>query len=148
MRAALLAVAMTGCIDGPGRQGWALDDLDADYSYFVNVAQPVLAADCSNPSCHGAAERPLELYAVHQHRVDPDDVFLDTPLTDVELWRNFVRSRAFALDARDPADASLVRKPLDPAEGGTKHVGGIQYGDTDNPGYQALLTWITEEEEP
>lgn len=143
MRRMWLLVLLGACIDGPGRQNW---DVDASFRDFVAVAEPVLAQGCGNPSCHGTAERPLEIYSVHQHRLDDRDVYLDAPLTQEEQWLNFVRSCGFAFDLDNPADCSLLRKPLDPEVGGSAHEGGIQYGDIENPAYQALLAWIDGEE--
>lgn len=138
MRHALLTVLLIGCVPGPGDAG----GLPGDYSEFETHVQPILSEGCGSPSCHGTNERPLELYSVRMHRLDPDDVFLETPLTPEELWLNFARSCGFLMDLDAPEDCELLKKPLDPKAGGSEHVGGVQFGDADNPDYASILDWI------
>ncbi len=140
MRRVLVLLLALGCVEGPG-QG---EELLGDYESFETEVQPILEG-CANPSCHGTPERPLEIYAVRQHRLNPDDVYLESPLTDRELWLNFVRSCGFLMDLEAPEDCELLRKPLSPKAGGAEHVGGAQFGDVDNPDYAALLQWVSGE---
>jgi len=109
-------------------------------SFELDV-QPILAAGCANPSCHGTPDRPLEVYATFLHREDPADVHLDEPLSDEEMRLNRLRFCAFLVDLDDAADAAVVSKPLHPDAGGTDHVGGWLYGDTEEPDYITLLRW-------
>ena len=127
---------LVGCVeDSPSE--WLLD---ADYEIFVQDVQPIVAARCANPSCHGAAGRPFEIYAPEQHRLDPGEVFLDEALDEEELNRNFACSVAFI---QASAEASpLLRKPLDPDAGGSEHAGGVQFGDAESSEYQTVLAWI------
>jgi len=135
----MLPLLLTACVVGPGNEQIVLE---ADFDRFVEEVQPILSSTCANPACHGSGDRPLELYAVHQHRLDPDDVWADTPLTTAELYLNFHRSCGFLLDLDQPKDCELVRKPLSVTAGGLHHQGGDQFNDRDNPDYLAILDWI------
>jgi hypothetical protein len=137
MRPATLALA--SCVTGPG-EGGALPL--ADYEAFTAEVQPVLAARCSNPSCHGEAGRPFELYAEHMHRIDPEDVWRDTPLTGAELWLNFQRTCALLVGVSTPEDCPLLTKPLATEAGGAEHEGGAQFLDMADPEYEALYEWV------
>ncbi len=132
---ALLLGWFSGCIAGdettPGFQ-------DADFGLFVTEIQPLISESCANPSCHGDAKRPWQTFAVHQHRLDPADVFIDNPLSERELWLNYTRTIAFV----GPTDEPLLRKPLAPTKGGSDHVGGVQFESTDEYDYQVLQAWI------
>ena len=141
----LLPLLLMACVMGPGSEELVLE---ADFSRFIDEVQPALAYGCASPSCHGSADRPLQLYAVHQHRLNPDDVWADAPLTNAELYLNFHRACGFLLDLERPADCELVRKPLAIAAGGQRHGGGDQFNDTDNPDYRAILDWISGIEAP
>lgn len=138
MRTAALALA-AACVTGPGGEPLALD---VDYAVFVEDVQPVLSDRCANPACHGAQGRPLEVYAVHQHRLDPAEVFADTPLTPAELSLNFHRACGFLVDLERDDDCLLVRKPLAEAAGGVAHEGGDVWSDSSSPELQALRDWI------
>lgn len=116
----------------------------ADLQTFAAEVQPILAARCANPSCHGMAGRPLEVFAPQRHRADPADLHRDLPLTEAELAANFFRASAFLLDGRGPADCPLLTKPLAESAGGVAHVGGAQFYDTDEVEYARLLAWIEE----
>jgi len=138
MRAELLSpLLLIGCVGGPG--------LDGELDRFVAEVQPVLAERCASPSCHGRPSRPLGLFAVHQHRLDPADVHLDAPLTADELHANYDRALGFVLGASGAADAPLLRKPLAQGAGGMRHAGGIQFEDTQGFRYRSVLQWATAE---
>jgi hypothetical protein len=139
MRPVLALLLAVGCIDGPGR-----DDapMGASYDDFVERVQPILEASCGNPACHGAPERPLQVFGVHQHRLNPDEVWVDAPLSGQELALNFLRSCAFLLDIDEPESCRLLAKPLAESEGGIRHGGGVVFERTDDPDYLALLDWV------
>lgn len=137
----LIALAwVAGCVDGTG-EGLPLPEADA--VSFEESVQPVLETRCANPSCHGNVRRPLEIYAVHQHRLDPADVFLDSPLTGEEMRLNEQRCRVFLMDLDDPADCLLLRKPLSTEAGGAEHGGGNQFEDAGDGEYLALEAWVS-----
>ncbi len=124
--------------------------LDTDYDgvlpsnareQFESSVQPLLEERCSNPTCHGNAERALSLYAVHQHRLDADHVYMDAPLTDEEVRHNYLRASAFLIGISDVDVSPLLRKPLAPDAGGVAHRGETQFPDTETFGYRVLRDW-------
>jgi hypothetical protein len=126
---------LTGGCDvgaGPVEEWPRFGGLDA----FVEQAQPVLAARCANPSCHGRPERPLALFAVHRHRLDPADTFLDDPLTEEELRHNFNQTTAFLLDVSEPDESLLLVKPR------SEHAGVVVFGDAADYDHVRLREWI------
>ena len=131
---------LLGCEPAPGAtQRFPLGDPVA----FTTAVQPILAARCANPGCHGDSARPLELYAEHQHRLDPNDVHRDLPLTDEELQLNYRRTCATLLGVVRPEAAPLLLKPLAEAAGGAGHAGGPVFFSTDDPELQALWRWVS-----
>lgn len=131
----LASVFLAACVD-PG----ATEPLpEADYVLFAESVQPVLANRCANPACHGTPLRRLEVYALHRHRLDPGNVFLDAPLTDDELWLGYQHARGFLLDIDSPDACLLLRKPL---AGGAEHAGGAVFEDDRDFEYQLLRRWI------
>lgn len=132
-----LLLLLTGCIEDPGERALPAGD---PIAFEVDV-QPVLAASCANPACHGAVERPLQTYAVRLHRLDPADLYLDAPLTSEELRRNQRSAEAMLSGFAAAADSPLLTKPLAPEQGGSTHTGGVQFHDPTEPGYRALTAW-------
>ena len=100
--------------------------------------QPVLSARCANPSCHGDERRPFEVFAVHQHRLDPRNVYRDAPLTEHEVRLNYLRACGFLSDFDTPAETLLLLKPL---AGEVTHRGGKPFADETDAGYRALADW-------
>jgi len=141
-----LAFAPLGCVTGPGGSPAVTSP---DLEQFVAEVQPVFASSCANATCHGDPARPLEIYAVHNHRLDPDDVYLDADLSEDELWLNYVGARTFIdelrwLDGADADDSALLTKPLDPAAGGAEHTGGVQFFDAGERDYAIIRAWIAD----
>lgn len=133
----MIAWLLAGCLAPPEAVEMPL----GDPALFAEAAQPVLAS-CANPACHGDPGRPLEVYAEHLHRLDPDDTWRDLPLTSEEVWLNQCRASAFVVALDDPEDSEILTKPLAPEAGGVAHGGGTWFSDPANPDYQALLSWI------
>lgn len=131
--------ALPACVDGLGP---ATPMPPASYSQFVTEVQPVLADRCAAPSCHGDASRPLEVFAPRRHRLDPAATFLALPLTDDELWHNYLGACAFLVDVIDPAGCELLTKALSPSFGGAEHEGGVIFADPSDRGYDALRRWV------
>lgn len=112
-----------------------------DHAEFAEAVQPVLAARCGNPSCHGRTARPFAIYSQRNWRLDPARTHLDEPLTETELRHNYDTSCVFASEAASPAEALLVLKPL--AEtAGVAHGGGVIFDGTSDRDYLTLLRWI------
>lgn len=136
--AALATLAITGaCAPDGGYQPMSSGDPAA----FRSEVQPLLEERCANPSCHGSADRPLEIYATLRHRLDPDDIFVDEPITDEEVLLNQQRAACFIGDL-DHGTSSLARKPLPVDEGGVGHEGGIIFERGDDPAYVPLVAWV------
>lgn len=128
----MTALLLLACVEGPGEAALVPVDTGA---FFAEV-EPVLVERCANPSCHGTAERPLEVYAVHRNRMDPDDVWLDGGLTAEERAANLARARGFVGPTLE-----LARKSLDPDAGGMRHGGGAIYADATDAEYATLRDW-------
>ncbi len=139
MRLPLLASLLVGCVSGPGGQVF---DIIGDHDVFVADIQPILSSRCANPACHGTPARPLGIYATGLHREDPEQTWLDTPLTDDELWANHLRIVPFVAGAPSAAAAPLLARPLAPGSGGSGHGGGVQFFDTDEPEFLTLHAWV------
>ncbi len=122
-----------GCV--PGTETEPLP-LAGSVEAYADRAQPVFAARCANPSCHGSAERPFSVYAVHRRRLDGADVYLDTPLSDAELRHNLLQASVFLQGVGDASQSMLITKPL----GG--HAGVQVFVDTADYDYRQLHAWI------
>lgn len=132
-RATLLAAALAGaCVDNA-----PIAEPSLDRALFVSVAQPVLAARCASPACHGSDRRRLRVYAPGYFRADPSRTHRDEALTDAELDANARSAAAFALDVTDPEASLLVAKPL----GRVAHLGGSVFERSDDD-CAALLAWL------
>jgi hypothetical protein len=141
----LALVLATGCTVS-GLEAAALPPaLDRD-DFRCNV-QPVLAARCAFPACHGSARRPLSLFAVGRMRLGVGWEQPKAPLTADELDANFRVATGFTTTAAT-GEPWLLAKPLDTAAGGYFHRGKELYGagdvfaSTADPGYQLLADWI------
>ncbi|NUN15417.1 MAG: hypothetical protein HUU55_17470 [Myxococcales bacterium] len=128
------------CVSGPGESRYI--EAAADYELFVEHVLPVLADRCANPSCHGNVDRPLQLFAVHQHRVDPSMVFSDLPLTEEEIRLNYQRSLVFVSYQTSIEQCPLISKPLAVSAGGVWHGGGAQFYEADDPQCDVIRTWL------
>ena len=137
---AAAALACAACVSGPGEMA---APPAPDWDMWVDEVQPVLAEHCANPSCHGNVDRPLEVFAVHRHRLDPADTYLDAPLTTEELTVGYEKARAMIVPGEYADDCLLLRKPEPTHLGGAPHQGGVQFEAPEyDPDYQALRVWI------
>jgi hypothetical protein len=131
----------------------APDGVALDRDYFRCNVQPVLAARCAFPACHGSARRPLSLYAPGRERYQVGWDSPSAPITDVELDANFGIASGFATTTAT-GEPWLLAKPLAVAAGGYYHRGADLYGGEDvfaatsDPGYQILASWIAGETAP
>lgn len=140
----LVIAALAGCVDqldAPAPAG----ALDRDY-FRCNV-QPVLAARCAFPACHGSVRRPLALYAPGRERYAVGWDRPTEPITQVELDANFGIASGFTTTSAT-GEAWLLAKPLATTAGGYYHRGADLYGGSDvflaktDPGYQLIAGWI------
>ena len=76
--------------------------------------------------------------------MDPEDNWLDTPLTLEEHQANFLHARSFLPPAGEfPVETSLLLlKPLAIEAGGVFHQGGEIYLDQEEPEWQVLRNFI------
>ena len=124
-----------------------------DRDYFRCNVQPVLAARCAMPACHGSARRPLSIFAPGRMRWQ---VGWDRPteaITPYELDTNFAIASGFTTTTAT-GEPWLLAKPLAPSAGGYYHRGGDLFGSEDvflatsDAGYQTLASWIAGQTAP
>lgn len=131
------AAAALGCgTDDGGHVPMVIGDPDV----FQQDVQPLFDARCASPSCHAGADRPLELYAPLRHRLDPDLLYEDGPLSPEELQLNQMRASCFIGDLDH--GSTLAKKPLPPDQGGLKHAAGLIFENADDPEYLPLKDWV------
>lgn len=140
----VIALALAGCasgLDEPAPGG------TLDRALFRCNVQPVLAARCAFPACHGDARRPLALYAPGRMRYAVGWDRPTEPLTGAELAANFAIAAGFATTTAT-GTPWLLAKPLAAEAGGYFHRGaelyaaGDVFASTDDAGYQLLARWI------
>ena len=137
-------VAIAGCTATPNTPAPAVA---LDRNYFRCDVQPVLAARCAFPACHGSVRRPLSLYAPGRERYGVGWDRPTEPITDFELEANFGIAAGFTTTTAT-GEPWLLAKPLATAAGGYYHRGADLYGGgdvfltQDDPGYQVLASWI------
>lgn len=134
------AVLYAACVSGPGETRYV--EAAADYELFAEIVQPVLTERCANPSCHGNPDRPLQLFAIHQHRLDPALTFTDLPLTEEEIRLNYQRALVFVSYHPSIEKCPLISKPLAESAGGVWHGGGVQFYEPSEPQCDAIRTWL------
>jgi hypothetical protein len=145
--AALLLVA--GCaVDNPPATAPSLDR-----EFFRCNVQPVLAARCAFPACHGTRVRPLAIFAPGRERLEVGWDRPTEPVTQAELDANYQLVSGFTTTTAT-GESWLLAKPLAPAAGGYYHRGADLFGSEDvfltkdDAGYQLLASWIAGETAP
>lgn len=112
-----------------------------DRTTFDRDVQPILAARCASPQCHGHPARLYSIFAPLRFRADPERVSIDEPLSREELTHNYVAS-CVAEASADPIEAPwLMRKALG-ERGGVFHGGGVVFDDVSDPDYATLASWM------
>ncbi|MEO8549130.1 MAG: hypothetical protein ABI678_04135 [Kofleriaceae bacterium] len=144
---AFIVVALAGCTS-------ALDQpapvTALDREMFRCAVEPVLAARCAFPGCHGDARRPLAIYAPGRMRYAIGWDRPTEPLTDAELGLNYDIAAGFATSSAT-GTPWLLAKPLAVEAGGYFHRGaeldaaGDVFASTDDAGYRLLARWIAGE---
>lgn len=132
--AAAREVTLSPCVDILG-EGPAFDagaDPDAPgYATFVASVNPVLGQRCAAGNCHGSPGNSLYLTCG------------DTP--EQARWNHFAVGDYVS---QSPRTSEILRRALDPAEGGTFHEGGTVFASAQDPDYEALLAWAEEKGGP
>jgi hypothetical protein len=117
------ASTMASCFD-PSK----IDHTTADYKMFVANGGPafVIQGTCASGNCHGTASNELYfLCGTDQAQVD---------------WNYFTASQYIS---NPPRTSEILRRPLDPANGGSFHEGGVIFSGPSDPNYVAMLDWAT-----
>lgn len=131
-RSVLASIALCGCVGNA-----ALDQPSLDARMFAERVQPVLAARCASPTCHGSERRRLRVYATGLLRRDPSRAHRDEPIDADELRANERSAAAFALGVSSAAESLLVTKPRN----AVNHLGARVFADSDAD-LEALLAWL------
>lgn len=104
------------------------DPTTADFATFRDRVNPVLQkSSCTAGNCHGTIANSLHLTCG------------DTP--EQVRWNYFAASEYLGAT---PEQGELLRRPLDPAQGGSFHEGGAIWSSQNDPGYAAVSEWATE----
>ncbi|HEY2732672.1 MAG TPA: hypothetical protein VGI70_01740 [Polyangiales bacterium] len=117
-----------------------------DGAAFVREVYPLLLRDCAFSTCHGAADRFLQLYGPGRARLDPIATKPDDPMTLPEVLHSYDRARSMLATANRIDDSLLLSKPLEPSAGGQGHEGVDDFGRNPfasslDPSYVAIAQW-------
>ena len=116
-----------------------------DRAAFEAQVWPILVRDCGFAACHGSEPRFFLVYGPGHERLDPT-LRTAAAVTPAELQLSYDRARSM-IDAADPANSLLLKKPLEVAAGGAGHEGTDVYGRdvyarVDDPNFQVLVRWV------
>jgi hypothetical protein len=134
-------IALTAC--GEDTSEFALQT--PDRLQFELEVYPVLLRDCGFNACHASSDRFFQVFGSGRARLLPATPTLDLP-TPEEIGHAYERARSM-IDAADPEQSLLLRKPLATAAGGTGHegvdaLGRNVYQSKLEPGYLVLSRWV------
>jgi hypothetical protein len=103
-----------------------IDTSSANYQKFTAADGPasIIKTTCGSGNCHGTASN--ELY------------FLCGNDTAQLEWNYFTASQYIS---NPPRDSEILRRPLDPTQGGSFHEGGVIFQGPSDPNYLAFLNW-------
>ncbi|MFI5306424.1 MAG: hypothetical protein ACHQ53_03665 [Polyangiales bacterium] len=117
-------------------------------SYAAHV-QPYLELTCATLDCHGNRGRALRLYSELGLRASddlrPQPISMTTEpsaITQDELDANVLSFAGVAVEAKRPSQQLALLKPLAVSAGGVKHVGGVHWLSTKDPGYSCMREWL------
>lgn len=116
-----------------------------DRTSFETDVYPILLRDCAFPACHGNRSRFFRVFGPGRTRLDPTMGPYE-PASTAEIDASFDRARSMLAGVPELSSALLVRKPLEPAAGGSAHMGLDALGrnvyvDRDDPSWQAIARW-------
>jgi hypothetical protein len=97
-----------------------------DYKMFMASGGPIsiIQSTCGSGNCHGTVSN--ELY------------FLCGNDLQQKNWNYFTASQYVS---NPPRASEILRRPLNPADGGSFHEGGIIFSSPSDPNYQAFEQW-------
>jgi hypothetical protein len=115
-----------------------------DRNVFDSQVWPILVRDCGFGACHGSEPRFFRVVGPGHERLDMTTRITD-PATDAELQFSYDRARSM-LNADEPSQSTLLRKPLEVAAGGSGHAGTDSFGrnvyrNAGDPNFQVLVHW-------
>lgn len=102
----------------------SVEPTGADFALFKSSVNDILVSDCSAGNCHGAPKNSL---------------YLTCGKTPEQIrWNYFAAGDYVAADA---PTSELLRRVLDPAQGGVFHEGGWFFASPNDPKYKDALAW-------
>jgi hypothetical protein len=101
------------------------DPARTDYSVFKDKANGTLKDSCASTKCHGATGNQLHLTCG-----DTDEQ---------KRWNYYAASQYIGSTSES---SELLRRPLEPSQGGSFHEGGVVFQSAQASGYQNLKTWL------
>jgi hypothetical protein len=103
-----------------------IDHNAPDYAMFTAGGGPntIIQSTCGSGNCHGTASNEL-FFLCGNNQAQTD-------------WNYFTASQYIS---NPPRDSEILRRPLDPAEGGSFHEGGVIYSGPTDPNYLAFENW-------
>ncbi len=108
------------------------DPTTSDFAVFKSKVNPLFQSTCAAGNCHGTTV---------------NDLYLTCGNSPQEIrWNYFAAQQYLSATATNPPQTNpeqseLLRRPLNPAAGGSFHEGGIVFQSPNDSGYQALLSW-------
>ena len=137
---AMLGLALAAC--GEPGEGW--QEPDHTFRDF-QVVLPVLQRDCGFHTCHGSEERFFRIYGPGRARLDETSLAFDG-MTGAEASDSFTLTLSM-IDAQNPEESLLLRKPLAVEAGGAAHEGVDRFGrdvyrSVDDEGYRAIERFV------
>jgi len=105
-----------------------IDRTTRDYQMFLAKGGPafLIQSTCASGNCHGTASNELYLLC------GTDQAQQD--------WNYFAAGQYIS---SPPRTSEILRRPLDPANGGSFHEGGVIFSGPTDPNYVAMLNWAT-----
>jgi hypothetical protein len=117
-----------------------------DGQRFVSDVYPLLLRDCAFVTCHGAANRFLQIYGPGRARLEPNTTMSNDPATLPEVLHSYDRARSMLATSDALSQSLLLTKPLESEAGGQGHQGVDDLGrnlfrSVRDPGYTLLFAW-------
>ena len=96
----------------------------ADYGQFETEVNPVLAKNCAAGNCHGSPANSLYLTCGET--------------AEQKRWNYFAAADYVSTTTQN---SEILRRGLEPSQGGTYHEGGTIFTSINDPGYKSIQSW-------